>query len=347
MVSMGQGPNPDALFRDLGRMLEGSAPTTDTLFSLPMAIIFAREVLEATIIIGEYRTIIRKAPLEEERKNHSYRVVWMAAGGAAALAVLVISIVAVVLAALGNELDNTAAEVIEGVSKIVAAACIAQLSIKIPEWLGIYCSKKTREIADDTLFTPQRLLFDVAWNIWREIAEIGVFLVPFFLDGELAAMPLSALVGIAVALALGTALYFVNKKISNKSILAAFMATITGLLAVGLFTGGCHEFEEVTTETPDVWELEGAFWSHKKFPMAVIKPFGYSASPTVLQTVCWWGFAALLGCAHAAKYWLSKRSQQEPAASEPGTSDAELKLGESPDGIDDPSTAETKVGESP
>ena len=37
-----------------------------------------------------------------------------------------------------NELDNRVVEIIEGVSKVVAAVCIVQLSVKIPVWLGIY-----------------------------------------------------------------------------------------------------------------------------------------------------------------------------------------------------------------
>jgi hypothetical protein len=29
-------------------------------------------------------------------------------------------------------------------------------------------------------FTQRELVFNVAWNIWREIAEIGMFLLHFF-----------------------------------------------------------------------------------------------------------------------------------------------------------------------
>lgn len=275
------------------------------IFDIAIAMIFAREFLEANIIIGQYRTLIAKSLITEIEKAKAYRTVWLAAGAAAAVAVFINIVLAVVLAILGNKLDNTAAEVIEGVSKIVASICIGQLSLKIPTWLGIYYSKKACDYASITRST---LCFDVAWNIWREIAEIGVFLIPSFLQGDLSAVPLSALVGIAVAFSLGGMIYIIsNKLISSKYALAVFMAGLTGLLSVGLFTGGCHEFEEVLGETPDVYELEGDFFSHKKFPGAMAKPFGYSQSPTVLQITCFWIFAALILSAHALKYWLTRK----------------------------------------
>jgi high-affinity iron transporter len=92
--------------------------------------------------------------------------------------------------------------------------------------------------------------FNVAWNIWREVAECGVFLIPFFLGEGAIAIPLSAVIGIILGLAIGLALYWGNRKLNNKKWLAFFMAAVLGMLSVGLFTGGCHEFEEVWGETP-------------------------------------------------------------------------------------------------
>ena len=66
---------------------------------------------------------------------------------AAAIAVLVVLAVAIPLAVLSQDLDARAAEIIEGVSKVVAEICILQLSLKIPKWLGIYASKNNSDEA--------------------------------------------------------------------------------------------------------------------------------------------------------------------------------------------------------
>ena len=218
-----------------------------------------------------------------------------------------------------NELDNRVVEIIEGVSKVVAAVCIVQLSVKIPVWLGIYWKvsifpwknkgknitgneklpevdgdemEETEEAINEDKLSFAELRFNVAWNLWRECAECGVFLIPFFLGTGAEAIPLSAFVGIVVALFLGAGIYIANKKLQNKLYLAIFMSGLTLFLAVGLFVGGCHEFEEVWGETRTVWEIENDGWSHKKFPMVIFKPFGYSSKRTVLQITTFWLFLA-------------------------------------------------------
>jgi len=46
-------------------------------------------------------------------------------------------------------------------------------------WLGVY---RNREKDINIGLRRSELLFNVAWNIWRAIAEIGAFLIPFFLE---------------------------------------------------------------------------------------------------------------------------------------------------------------------
>jgi len=293
-------------------------------FSVPMATIFARELLEAGIIIGQYRTLVQRSDeWDEARKAQALRKMWLCACCAAGVAILINIAVAIPVAILGNELDNTAAEIIEGVSKVVAAFCILQLSLKVPKWLNVgpYARLATKKSMGST---ERELFFNVAWNIWREIAEIGVFLIPFFLSGDLEALPLSAITGIAVGIGLGGLIYLALKFTQQRIALAIMMATITGWLACGLFTGGMHEFEEVLGETPDVFWMPGcksakaascSFWNHKKFPFALIKPFGYSHSPTVLQLTCFWCFVAVTLSMHAVMYQLALRKAGRAAES--------------------------------
>lgn len=321
------------------------------LFDAGIATIFAREQLEACIIIGQYRMVVMRSDWDEARKKAALRAIWVAAGFAGAAAVFVIMCVAIPIKLLGNDFEDSTAKVIEGISKVIAAICILQLSLKLPGWLGAYATEE----ADIKLgLTLREVRFNVAWNIWREIAELGVFLIPSFLSGDdvraarhahscscrkalmhpppscqcpnkfrhchptalflpsaprlplqMAAIPISAVLGIAIGLAGGGGIYLANRRTKKKAVLTASMCFITAWLSVGLFSGGMHEFEEATEETGDVFVIHGDFWSHKQFPMALFKPFGYSDSPSALQFSMFWLWTTLACMLHFLKYTIA------------------------------------------
>lgn len=338
------------------------------LIDIAIMTIFAREMLEGTVIMGQYRTVIKRSPEWEdpERQKEGLKAVNMAALFACVLALVTIVIVAIPLALLSKNLDPRVVEFIEGVSKLVAAICVLQLSLKIPKFLGVYPSKKGEDGLTVGL-SIKSIRFNVAWNIWREVAECGAFLLPFFLTGEGAkAIPLSGVIGIAVGGLMGAAIYVANKQLKNKVWLAVFMATLLLFLSVGLFVGGCHEFEEIYGETPKVYNIGYArrmeesddvvhasddvvhasgyvtsedrasddvthasddvvhadgfqsddvvskekvltFWSEKKLPFALLKPFGYSAGRTQLQIACFWLWLTLGIALHGWKYLSAKK----------------------------------------
>ena len=285
------------------------------LFNGAVMTIFAREVLEGTVIIGQYRTVVQRSPdwADPEKQKQGLKAINMAAGLAALVALVLIIIVGVVLAVLSRGFDEKIGDIIEGVSKVVAAFCILQLSLKMPKFLGCYASKKGADGVEVGL-TLKSIRFNVAWNIWREVAEIGVFLIPFFLEGEKAkAIPLSGLAGCAVGGLLGGIIYIANKKLKNKTWLAVFMAVLLLFLATGLFTGGMHEFEEVWGMTKNVYnyrEAANGFFNEKKLPMAIFKPFGYSAKRSVLQIASFWTFLCF-GCLLHFWKWLSTKKIHE------------------------------------
>lgn len=284
------------------------------LFDVGICVIFCREFFEAGFILTNYNTVIDRMTWDDERKASAKKVMWQAAAGAMTLAGIMILILGVSLNAAGKNMDDNVTMLVEGVSKVVAALCIAQFSLKIPKWLGVYAIKSNKmeqfeqKMANE--FTDRNLFFNVAWNLWREMAEVGVFLLPFFFNGHGDQVPISALVGILIAGVLGGLIFLANWKLANSTVYLAFwMSAVTGLLATGLFTGGCHEFEEVWGETPHSysWIQDCTtkscedFWDHKKFPMVIFKVFGYYKSPTYLALVCWWVFGLTLCALHYIK----------------------------------------------
>ena len=280
------------------------------------ATIFAREILEGCIIIGQYRTVIYKSPDFQDpiAQKVALRTVTMSALWASLAAVVLAASVTVGLYFAGKNFDNYTAEIIEGVSKVIAAFCVLQLSGKVPKWLGIYANKK--ENADGVVegLDTRSISFNVAWNLWREVAECGVFLIPYMLGDSARSIPVSAVIGTAIGLAGGFGTYWASNNMKSTLGVAFFLANLTGWLSVGLFMGGCHEFEEVWGMTPYIWKIGGDFWSHKRFPMVMIKVFGYSDKRTVLQCVTFWSWIIVAFAYHYYKWQQSEKIKAERAS---------------------------------
>lgn len=282
---------------------------TKSIFDIAIATIFAREVLEGAIVIIQYRTVLKRSPdwQDPDKQNKGIQAINHAAVLASIVAFLVCVVVAVTLVILSKGMEDKVANIIEGVSKLVASVCILVLSVKIPKWLGLYASKKMN---NDNLvegLTLKSVRFNVAWNIWREVAETGIFIIPSLIAGNVLAIPLSAVIGVVLSLILGFAINYGNKKLQNKFWLAFVMSSVTGMLSVGLFSGGSHNLEQALGETKTVWQLQGAFWSTDRLPMTLLKPFGYYSSYTVLQTACFWIWLAILLCCHV---WNNRSSKK-------------------------------------
>lgn len=309
--------------------------SSNALFDFAVITIFARETLEGGIIIGEYRTVIMRSSWENASitQKQALRTVTISALLAALVAVVVCAAVAIPLAILSKDFDPNTAKVIEGVSKIVAAICLLQLSLKMPKFFGLYYSKsqvkkiQNGETIDETMdsqgMSLRSIRFNVAWNIWREVAECGVFLIPFFLNREgIMSIPLSAVVGVLVGGIICVFIYYANHYFKSTKALTIFTVFLFLTLATGLFTGGCHNLELVYGLTRTVYVLEGDFWSVERLPMTIFKPFGYSDTRTVLQICCYWSFLLFSLILHYFKY---KKCMKPPAARNPGDEVEEMK----------------------
>jgi len=299
--------------------------TSRALLDFAVITIFARETLEGGIIIGEYRTVIMRTNWENASitQKTALRAVTVSALLAALIAVVVCAAIAIPLPILSKDFDPSTAKIVEGASKIVAAICLLQLSLKMPKFFGLYYSKaqvkkiEKGEALDKTMdsqgMSLRSIRFNVAWNIWREVAECGVFLIPFFLTGEgIIAIPLSAVVGVLVGGIICVLIYYANHYFKSTKALTVFTVALFLILSTGLFTGGCHNFEKVYGGTPTVYVLNGEFWSIDRLPMTIFKPFGYSDTRTVLQICCFWIWLAFSLILHYLKYKKCRKPSSPP-----------------------------------
>lgn len=295
--------------------------TPDTFFNVAITSLFAREFLEGAVIIVNYRTAIANTEhWDSTTKQQAMREVTKSAAFATLLAVIIVGAVAAVLSIFSRHLNDNVIEIILGVSFLVAAICILQLSLKIPVWLGIYekvsiipCKRQSPEDQNDSEVvgvTVSEIRFNVTWNILREVAECLLFLIPFFLGGTAKAVPLSALAGILIAMILGCLMHVALKHMQSKFWLALFMSLFTGIFSAALFTASAHDFEKVAGETPVAWEIQTPLLSSELFPMAVFEPFGYSSTPSALMVACFSCWSLLAIVLHLLKYRASKKYRE-------------------------------------
>ncbi|GKY97906.1 hypothetical protein MPSEU_000748600 [Mayamaea pseudoterrestris] len=287
------------------------------LFNMAVATIFARECMEAMIIIGEFRTAILRSEnkCDETTQKKLLRAVTTSALAAAFVAILVVTIVAIPLAVLSKGINGHIGSTIEGVSKMVATICVTQLSLKMPKWLGFYKSTKGGKVQTGLDLNLTTIRFNVAWNIWRETAECGMFLLPSFLTGHhLGSIPLSAVIGIFVGCLAGFGIYMANQKMKNKFYLCILSTLVAVFLATGLLVGGAHEFEEVSEESRVVWEVRHKFWYDNRLPMVIIKPFGYTSERTLAEICLFWGWLAVCGALHYFKIRQTKKIDADLAS---------------------------------
>ena len=163
--------------------------------------------------------------------------------------------------------------------------------------------------------TPGHIL---PFSIWREVAEVGIFLIPFFLSGDnLSSIPLSAVIGCAVGLFCGAGIYIANRRFKKKIHLCIFAVLLLVFLSAGLFTGGCYKIGNEIGDLKIVWSIEDDFWNVNRLPMTIFKPFGYNDSRTVLELVCYWAWLIFSTLLHYRKYRLA------PAVSNESCADAE------------------------
>lgn len=304
---------------------------TPHLLNYAVTTIFAREFMEGAIVIGEFRTIIMlggdDALAPGVTKTKALAEVTRAAIGAALLAFFGMACVAISLVFLALTMDGSSARIVKGISGIIAGISLQLLALKLPRMLGIYDNRKKVNLDDSELdvsdgMTLPSIRFIVAWNIWREISECGIFLLPFFLNGnDSKQIPLSAIMGAVIGLLLGFGIFVANKRLSNRLHLCIFATLLLVLLSAGLFTGGCHVFEETTRKTQVVWTITGDFWGVNHFPMAILEPFGYSDSRTVLQICSYWSWLVLNALLHYRVYRISPKIS-ESSGTELGEEDS-------------------------
>jgi len=275
-----------------------------------VACIIARELLEGIMFVSSHAGAVYKSQLNSPRKFEYYKFI---TGGTiiGLICGLAISLgVGFGLAGVNEEKIEDAEvgmEAGEAVSKLIGFYFVVKMMLKLPQWFGISNFKgpvkpipKGQSADDESIEfgTPKDFFFNLFWNLMRESAEAGCFVsIEVFLSSNAkSTLDASIITGVFAAIGFFLLWAFGGMFISVKPF-AIFAAVIIQMLAVGLFTGSVHAFEEVhhmqtgAEETPKVWKAEN---SELKSAISVFAFFGLKGSFTALQFVAWILSAAVL-----------------------------------------------------
>ncbi|MEH3053189.1 MAG: iron uptake system protein EfeO [Patulibacter minatonensis] len=245
-------------------------------------VIGLREGLEASLIVG-----IIAAFLASQERRDALRWVW--AGVAAAASVCVA--VGIALHVAGEELPRKQQEGLETVIAVVAVAAVTWMIV----WMKRHAPTLSRELRENTaaaLATGSALgLIGMAFlAVLREGLETAVFLVAAFnASNDVASSAIGALLGLALAIAIGYGIYAGGVKLNltkffkATGVLLAFVAA--GLLSKALHTA--HEAGWWNGLQDQAVNLSGLFPNGSIRATLFTGIFGIDPRPSVGELLIW------------------------------------------------------------
>lgn len=202
-------------------------------------ILAALIVLDVSTEIGEYHSAIRST-FPERRQRQARKAV-----NRVALQVVVIGMTIVIVSALGvsyltRDMDWRMTLVLEGISRLEAAWCLSFVSVKTPQWIGVYCSPSSERRIQHVGKGIQVLRFHVACSISQYFAFVFCFMLPF--TGK----PLSAIIGFMGGLLLETCVHYARKGSGTRQARMAILLGFVFMVASAtFFADGCHYIQVV------------------------------------------------------------------------------------------------------
>ena len=245
-------------------------------------LITLREGLEAALIVAIVMAYLRQL-------GRADQFGWVAAG---ALAGVLVSLGAGagVYVAVG-ELEGRAEELTEGI--------IALTAVGVLTWMIFWMRRQARTMGADLRGRVEQALATgavaglasiVFIGVVREGLETALFLMAVVFDSGAVSTAVGAFSGLAVAIALGYAIYRGGQRIN----LRLFFQVTGGLIivvAAGLFGKGVHELQEagvLDTLFSPVWNVESnPIIGHGHFAAFLKGLFGWSPEPSIEQLVVW------------------------------------------------------------
>jgi high-affinity iron transporter len=257
---------------------------------LPTFVIGLREGMEAALIVG-----IIAAFLIQRGQRQALRPMWFGV----ALAVILCAGAAIILSAIGRSLPFRQREIMEGSLALVAVGGVTYMIV----WMRRHAKELKGTLEDNA---AQALVAGSAMGlvglaffaVLREGLETTIFMLAAFQNSSNpAATGTGAVIGVAVAVVLGYAIYRGGIRIN----LARFFR-ITGfvlvLVAAGLLASAVHEFAEagvVTALQGSAFDLSWLVAPGTVRASLLTGMLGLQPVPTTAEVFVWLAYAIPMG----------------------------------------------------
>jgi high-affinity iron transporter len=253
---------------------------------LPTFVIGLREGLEGSLIVG-----IIAAFLIQRSERRALRDMWI--GVVAAVGIC--ATLAIVLNAVGRSLPSKQQAAMEGILALVAVGGVTYMVV----WMKRHSRELKRQLeshAQSALLTGSMFALVVMafLAVLREGIETAVFMLAAFQSSSnVAATGTGAVLGVAVAIGLGYAIYKGGIRI-NLSRFFRFTGFVLVLVAAGLLSTAAHEFAEAGVLTVGLGRAMDLSWLvspgtiHGSLLTGML---GFQPVPTVAEVALWLAYA--------------------------------------------------------
>ena len=262
---------------------------------LPTYLLSLREGLEAALIIG-----IVLGALTKIRRNDLSPAVWLGTLSAVGISILT----AVILTSFGMSLEETAEQIFEGVTMLIAAGILT--------WMIFWISKQARFLKSEleagvnkaAASTGKRAMFWLAFiAVVREGIELALFITAAFFAGDQSQATTNiiqtlagTILGLGTAALLGWTLFATTVRLDLRRFFQ-----VTGILlilfAAGLVAHGVHEFNEVgwiPAVVEHIWDVNSIIDETSLGGQLLRTLFGYNGNPSLTEMLAYFAYLAVV-----------------------------------------------------
>jgi high-affinity iron transporter len=277
------------------------------LFSVPAMFIMLRESIEACVVVALLLNMCNRLKLQRMRKQ-----VWLGAGSGILVSVgLGIAFAVAFYITKSKVMGGAAKAIFKGYINLVAALLITLLAFAMLRFMN-YERKWAAKLEDaaskiDVGRGNQWSIFLLAFTaVFREGVESVIFLAGVSTTTSWTAIPLAGIVGVALGVAVGFALYYTGKQIKDIAWFFVLSCAFLFFIAAGLVSLALTAWQSVgwfgtwepATDRPwlnrAAWDWSACCSTSNQFFALMTALFGYQARPTPLSLFGYFGYWAIV-----------------------------------------------------
>lgn len=258
---------------------------------LPTFLLSLREGLEAALIIG-----IVLGALTKIRRDDLSSAVWL--GTLSAIGVSILT--AVLLTSFGMSLEETAEQIFEGITMLIAAGILTWMIFWMRKQARFLKSELEAGVNKAAASTGKRAMFWLAFvAVVREGVELALFITAAFFAGDQSQVTTNiiqtlagTILGLGTAALLGWTLFATTVRLDLRRFFQ-----VTGILlilfAAGLVAHGIHEFNEVgwiPVVVEHIWDVNSIIDETSLGGQLLRTLFGYNGNPSLTEMIAYFAY---------------------------------------------------------